>query len=203
MKLFYASASPFVRKCLVVAAELGLPAHSIERLPSAAHPVKRDRRIIGANPLGQVPTLLTDDGKMLADSRVVCEYLNGQAGGDIFPSGPARWDVLTDQALADGVLNAALLARYEAAARPEAYQWADWTQGQMAKVSDTLGYFEARIGARADAVDIGTITLGCALGYLDFRFPDLDWRGACPALAKWFAQFSQRPSMRDTAPPVQ
>src|SRR3546814_12913833 len=81
-------------------------------------------------------------------------------------------------------------------------QWSGWSQGQMWKITDSLRHFEACIGARRDAVDIGTITLGCALGYLDFRCPDYDWRGACPSLEKWYARFGQRASMRDTMPPV-
>ena len=112
MKLFYSSTSPFVRKVLVVAYELGL-ADRIERLACAAHPVNRDRTIIAHNPLGQVPTLVLEDGRMLADSRVICEYLNDLAGGTIFPSGSQRWEALVAQTLADGLLDAALLGRYE------------------------------------------------------------------------------------------
>lgn len=111
MKLFYSPTSPFVRKVMVVAHELGL-ADRLERLPSAAHPVNRDKSIISHNPLGQVPTLLTDDGQVLADSRVICEYLDDLAGGGLFPkAGAARWRALVDQTLGDGLLGAALLAR--------------------------------------------------------------------------------------------
>src|SRR5690606_38776840 len=113
MKIYFSPASPFVRKCMAVAHETGL-VDRIEKLPSAANPVNRDRTVIASNPLGQVPTLITDDGQALYDSRVICEYLDDLGGGKLFPAtGKARWQALADQALADGILGAALLARYE------------------------------------------------------------------------------------------
>ncbi|MBB5216695.1 glutathione S-transferase [Parapusillimonas granuli] len=200
MKIYFSPASPFVRKCMVVAAELGL-AGQIEKLPSAANPVTRDQTIVATNPLGQVPTLLTETGQALYDSRVICEYLNHRGNGEIFPSDPARrWQALTEQSLADGILDAALLTRYEKAARPAEFQWEGWTKGQMEKIASGLGYFEKTIAGKAGVVDISTISLACALGYLDFRFPDYDWRASHPALAKWEADFTQRPSLRDSAP---
>ncbi len=202
MKIYFSPASPFVRKCLVVAAEVGL-ADRIEKLPSNAHPVNRDSTIATSNPLGQVPTFFTDDGQAIHDSRVICEYLNSLAGADLFPAdAKKRWLALTEQSLADGILDAALLARYEATVRPDALRWEDWSQSQMSKIADSLDYFEGAIGRRGDQVDIGTITLGCALGYLGFRFADYDWRSTRPALAAWFAKFNQRPSMQQTLPPA-
>ncbi|MBV7483007.1 glutathione S-transferase [Bordetella sp. BOR01] len=200
MKIYFSPSSPFVRKCMAVAHETGL-ASRIQTLPSAAHPVNRDRNIIPSNPLGQVPTLITDDGQALYDSRVICEYLDDLGGGKLFPAaGPARWQALADQALADGILGAALLARYEITVRPESSRWSDWIDGQMSKVADALAQFEQRAAAFGDRVDIGTLTLGCALGYLDFRYADYDWRSSHPALAAWYAGFGERPSLRDTAP---
>src|SRR5690606_8322753 len=120
MKIYFSPASPFVRKCLVVAAEVGL-ADRIEKLPSNAHPVNRDSTIAATNPLGQVPTFFTGEGQAIHDSRVICEYLNNLAGADLFPAdAKKRWQALTEQSLADGILDAALLARYEATVRPEA-----------------------------------------------------------------------------------
>ena len=143
MKLFYSGASPYVRKCMVVAHELGLAAR-IEHLPAAAHPVNRDQNIVRNNPLGKVPTLLTDDGTVLYDSRVICEFLNDLGGGKLFPAGGAqRWQVLTEQSLGDGILDAALLARYEGAMRPEALRWADWTTGQLDKIHCGLAAIDA------------------------------------------------------------
>src|SRR5690606_33165418 len=135
-------ASPFVRKCLVVASELGL-ADRIEKLPSAAHPINRDPIIIETNPLGQVPTFFTDDGLAIFDSRVICEYLNNLVQGPIFPKeSQDRWLTLTEQSLADGVLDAALLARSETAVRPEQLHRTAWTQSQLEKIGSALDYFE-------------------------------------------------------------
>lgn len=202
MKIYFSPASPYVRKCLVVAHELGL-AEQIERLSSQAHPINFDREIARSNPLGQVPTLFTDSGQALHDSRVICEYLNALAQGDLLPGDPARrWVALTDQSLADGALNAALLLRYEEVVRPEGLRSTEWTDALYAKISRALTDFESRISSRGSDVDIGTITLGCLLSYLDFRFPDLDWRKGRPALTAWLEEFGQRPSMASTAPHV-
>lgn len=201
MKLYFAAASPFVRKVLACAIELGLDEH-IERLPGKAHPINRDATIIADNPLGQVPTFVTDDGMALYDSRVICEYLDDLAGGDrLFPKGGARrWRVLVAQALGDGLMNAAILARYETILRPQPMQFEAWLRGQMAKIDNALDGIQQNVAAHGEDVDIGTITAGCALGYLDFRFSELDWRASRPALARWFERFSQRPGMVRTAP---
>ena len=195
MKIYFSPSSPYVRKCLVTAHELGLN-ERIELLPSNAHPVQRDAQIIASNPLGKVPTLLTDDGTTLYDSRVICEYLDELAGGTLFPrSGPARWQALTLQSLADGMLDAALLARYEDVARPEALRWPEWRAAQLDKLSTSLASLEATTGTLANRVDIGTLSLGCALWYADLRFPDLNWRPHYPRVAAWAEAFGQRPSM--------
>ncbi len=202
MKLFYAAASPFVRKCLVSAHELGLR-ERLELVPAAPHPVNRDRTLVASNPLGKIPTLITDDGAVLYDSRVICEYLNTLAEGRLIPPhGPARWRVLVDQALADGVMDAAVLVRYESAVRPEKLRWNDWISGQLEKVTCGLAELERRALGLAERVDAGTIAVGCALGYLDFRFAALEWREKCPDLARWFDQFAKRESMETTRPPA-
>lgn len=196
MKLYFSPTSPYVRKCLVVAHELGL-AGRIELLAGNAHPVNRDPLIIAANPLGKVPTLICDDGRVLYDSRVICEYLDDLGGGALFPrSGAARWQALTLQALADGMLDAALLARYEDVARPEALRWAEWRAGQLDKVATSMAALDAAPASLEARVDIGTLALGCALGYLDLRFAELSWREHYPTVARWHAQFSQRASMQ-------
>ena len=200
MKLFYSGASPYVRKCMVVAHELGLAAR-IEHLPAAAHPVNRDQNIVRNNPLGKVPTLLTDDGTVLYDSRVICEFLNELGGGKLFPAGGAqRWQVLTEQSLGDGILDAALLARYEGAMRPEPLRWADWTTGQLDKIHCGLAAIDAKADSLGDRVDIGTITMGCVLGYLDLRFDHLGWRQQHAKAAAWFARFNARAAMQATLP---
>src|SRR6266536_1901402 len=179
MKIFFSPSSPFFRKVLVSAHELGL-AERIERLKSAAHPINRDQTIIAHNPLGQVPTFFTDDGRVLYDSRVICEYLDALAGGRLFGSGDARWCALTEQALGDGLLNAALLTRYETAWRPAHLLWEDWAKSQFDKVHSVLDRIETWAADFGERVDIGTITIACALSYLDLRFPDCGWRGSHP-----------------------
>ena len=202
MKLFYAATSPFVRKCLVSAHELGLR-ERIELLPAAPHPVNRDRALVALNPLGKIPTLVTDDGAVLYDSRVICEYLNVLGDGHLAPArGPARWTVLLEQALADGLMDAAVLARYETTARPENLRWSDWVAGQLDKVICGLAEFERRAHGLLGRIDAGTIAIACALGYIDFRFASLDWRATCPATAIWFNQFGKRDSMVATRPPA-
>ena len=202
MKLFYSATSPFVRKCLVAAHELGLR-DQIELLPANAHPINRDRTIVAQNPLGQVPTLIADDGKVLYDSRVIFEYLNALAGGELVPDeGEERWKVLTEQALADGILDAAILARYETALRPENLRWKEWTAGQVDKITCGLDELEKRAADFGDRVDLGTIAFACALGYLDFRFQHLDWRKGRPNAAAWFEWFGGRESMATTRPPA-
>jgi glutathione S-transferase len=200
VKLFYSPASPYVRKCMVVALEVGL-ADRIETLPSAVSPIKRDPTVVARNPLGKVPTLTTDDGQVLYDSRVICEYLNDLGRGTLVPaSGPARWRVQTEQALGDGILDAALLMRYEAAMRPEALRWAEWSAGQLEKVHSGLAEIEANAASYGDTFDLGKITLACMLGYLDFRFASLDWRAGYPGVAAWHARIDARASMAATRP---
>ncbi|HMS07431.1 MAG TPA: glutathione S-transferase [Burkholderiaceae bacterium] len=197
MKLLFSPFSPYVRKCLVTAAELGLD-ERIELRPSSAHPINRDQAIIADNPLGKVPTFFTDDGQVLYDSRVICEYLNDLAGGSLFPAGAARWKSLTLQSLGDGMLDAALLARYETIARPENLQWPAWRDAQLDKIETSLAALDARPELLQDRLDIGSLTIGCALWYLGVRFPDLGWQARRPRVAAWWAGFSQRPSMSRT-----
>ncbi len=202
MKIYYSPFSPYVRKVLVAAHELGL-ADRIEQLPSAAHPINRDQTIIAHNPLGQVPTFLRDDGTVLADSRVICEYLDDLAGGTLFPrAGEQRWRALVDQTVGDGILAAALLSRYEVAVRPPEKLWQDWYDGQMDKVETAIAAIEKMAPTLGERVDIGTISFGCAFGYLDLRFPDNGWRTRHPQSAAWYARFEKRPSMQATRHPA-
>lgn len=199
LTLYWGSASPFVRKVMVTAHELGL-ADRIEILDSAAHPVERDTRIQAFNPLAKVPAARTADGTNLYDSRVICEYLDDLASGGLFPSpGAARWTALRRQALADGLLDAALLVRYERLARPETLRWPLWIDKQLEKVSDGLDAMATDLPA-ADCHDIGAISIACALGWLSFRFPEIDWHAGRAALAQWHAGFENRPAMQATRP---
>jgi len=201
MKLFHSPASPYVRKVMAVASLVGLSS-KIELLASAVTPVSRDETVFARNPLGKVPTLITDDGMALYDSRVICEYLAALAGdATIFPApGPARWRALVAQATGDGLMDAALLARYEGFLRPAEKRWAEWEAGQIGKIHSSLAQIEAGIGDAGDRIDIGVITIGCALGYLDFRFNYLDWRKTHPKTAAWFKTFDAHPAMAASAP---
>jgi glutathione S-transferase len=200
LKIYYAAASPFVRKCLVAATELGLR-DKIELASAAAHPINRDQNVVARNPLGKIPTLITDAGDALYDSRVICEYLNAQGDGHLLPrEGEARWTVLCEQALADGVMDAAVLTRYETFARPDPLRWKEWITGQLEKVTSGLDALESKAADLGDRVDLATIAYGCMLGYLDFRFASLNWRDGRPNSAAWFESFGARDSMVATRP---
>ena len=203
MKLRYSPTSPYVRKVMVVALETGL-AERIERIPTTVAPTKPNEEVARENPLVKVPALTTDDGLVLYDSPVICEYLDTLHGGPkLFPaSGKARWLALRQQALGDGILDAAILGRYEIL-RPKEYQWPDWIDAQLRKVRGALGALEIEVeaGELGGPLGIGQITVACALGYLDFRFPEEDWRARHPRLAQFQAGFAERASMRATLPP--
>lgn len=195
MRILFSPNSPYVRKCLVTAHELGLN-DRVQLLPSNAHPVQRDAQIIRDNPLGKVPTFFTDDGQVLYDSRVICEYLNNLVKGSLLPAdGARRWETLTLQSLGDGMLDASLLARYEDVARPDHLKWPDWRAAQLDKVETSLAWLCVHAEMLQSRVDMGSLAIGCALWYLDLRFEALRWRDRHPNMAKWYAEFSQRPSM--------
>ena len=133
---------------------------------------------------------------------MICEYLDSlHDGPKMFPpAGPARWRALRRQAEGDGIMDAGVLARYETFLRPEERRWPEWTHGQKLKFRRALDALEVEAEDFGDTVDIGTVTIGCALGYLDFRYGDEDWRATRPMLAGWLERFSERPSMARTAP---
>ena len=203
MKLFFSHTSPYARKVMATAIEAGLN-DQIEIVTAAVSPVNRNAEIVAHNPSGKLPTLLTDDGQALFDSRVICEYLAAQSNNTtLFPAaGNARWTALRRQALADALLDAALLARYETASRPENLRWNDWLTGQLDKVRSSVVAIEADADTLGDEANIGTLAIACALGYLDLRYPELEWRKQAPRAATWYESFSQRPSLKDTAPPA-
>ena len=203
LQLYYAATSPYVRKVMVVAHHLGV-ADGIKHLAAAANPVNRDRNIATFNPLAKVPAARTNDGLCLYDSRVICEYIDSERGGGLFPApGRARWIALTQQALADGLLDAALLVRYERTLRPAELRWAQWDAGQMSKIADCLNEIEAQAATLGTVrFTIGEVSIACALGYLDFRYPEVGWREGRPKAAAWYEKFSQLPAMQATMPPA-
>jgi glutathione S-transferase len=204
MRLHHSQRSPYARKVVVLVHEAGIIAQ-VELIQSNASPVALNSALIGDNPLGKIPCLLTASGEALYDSRVICEYLDSlHAGHKLFPhEGPARWVALRRQALADGVCDASLLARYETFLRPKDRQWDDWLSGQTQKVNRALDALEREVESFAVLPDIGQIAVAVALGYRDFRFPDDDWRASRPALAAWYERFAARPSMQATRPPAE
>jgi glutathione S-transferase len=201
LRLHYSYASPYVRKVMAVAIETG-QRDKLELTARKVSPVAPDAEVSRDNPLGKVPCLVTDDGMALFDSRVICEYLDSLHGGrKMFPApGAARWTALRRQAEGDGILDAAVITRYETALRPEARRWPEWIAGQKQKFLRALDALEAETASFGAVVDIGTITIGCALGYLDFRYAAEDWRAGRPQLAGWFETFGKRPSMAETPP---
>ena len=203
MQLLYSTSSPFVRKTVLLAQALGLDAQ-IERLPSAANPLKRDPRITSHNPLGRVPTLITDEGLALIDSKLISEYLCALAPNPAVlpPAGLARWRLLRQQALADGVLEVSVGLRYENSTRPEALRWSDWTAAQMTKLEAALQALQDEfVSPQAEAVlNLGEIAVVAAVGYLDFRYAQCDWRSRYPRLAEAYAPVLARADVQATAP---
>jgi len=199
MKLHYNPASPYVRKVRVLALETDLMG-DIELVSVTLTPTSPDANLCSDNPIGKIPTLVREDGGALYDSRVICEYLDSlHDSARMFPNtGEARWAAVRRQALADGILDAAVGTRYETFLRPEEHRWPDWVDNQMAKVRRSLDVLESE--SLVGIVDIGTISVACALGYLDFRYPDEAWRDSRPRLAAWFEEFAGRSSMVETAP---
>jgi glutathione S-transferase len=199
MHLISSPLSPFVRKVRVALIETGL-AGQVEEVRLATTPLDTDPQAAAANPLGKIPALIRDDGAALYDSRVITRYLDDLAGGGLYPQ--ARlWEVLTLEATAEGIMDAAVLMTYEGRFRPEDLQYAPWVEAQWAKTARALGAVEARwMSHLAGPFDMSHIAMGCALGYLDFRHDARGWRQGHPALAAWYATFAARDSMVATAP---
>ena len=203
MKLYFSPASPFARKVLITAIELGID-DKIERIDAPTTPIDPKADLAAVNPLAKLPTLMTDDGEALYDSSVVCEYLASEFGGEaLLPAaGRARWAALRLQSLADGMLDAAVLRRYEVAMRPEELRMESWDQGQKGKIVRALDVLDKNIGMLGDTPTLGTIAVACVLGYLDFRFADEDWRTGRDNLAGWFQDcWASRSSFVATPPP--
>jgi glutathione S-transferase len=200
MRLWLNPASPFARKVRVLARETGLEGR-IEEVSVMVSPVKPHPDLARENPLVKIPALSTDEGT-LYDSPVICEYLDSlHAGTPMFPrSGADRWRQLRLQALGDGMLDAAVLMRYESAVRPQALLWNEWVAGQLGKIRSGLDALERECAGWGERFAIGQLTAACVLGYLDFRFPDVGWEKTRPALEQWYAGVSQRPSMKATQP---
>ncbi|MFO1169672.1 MAG: glutathione S-transferase family protein [Hyphomicrobiaceae bacterium] len=178
--------SPFGRKVKLAAAVLGLTDQiKIEVTDTSDPGLKRQ------NPLAKIPTLVLDDGFCLYDSAVICEYLDSLKGSTLFPSGAARWPALRLAALADGLMEAALLLVYEKRIRPEGTWNAQWIEMQQQKIDAGLDHLEQVQGTLGAKPDIGEIGLACALGYLDLRHQG-KWRATHPKLVAWLDDFAAK-----------
>lgn len=199
MKLLISPASPYARKVRVLVREAGREAEVEEQAVSTTA-LATDAAVPPHNPLGRIPVLLRDDGPPLVDSRVICRFLDARWQAGLYPE--ARlWEVLTLEALAEGVLDSALLMAYEVRLRPEARQWPDWIEAQWAKIARTLELLEEEAEGRlGGGPDMGQLALACALGYLDFRQGPRNWRAGRPRLARWEETLAARPSLAGTRP---
>ena len=198
MKLHWSPKSPYVRKVMIAAHEAGV-LDRIERVRSVAAMLKPNAALMADNPLSKIPTLVRADGRTLFDSVVICEYLDDLGGTALFPAeGEARWAALRWHALGDGLLDALILWRNE---REREVPLAALLDAFELKTRASLTLLDGEAAALADApFSIGHLTLGCALGYLDYRFDALGWRAVAPRLARWFETLRRRPSFQATEP---
>jgi len=198
MKLHFSPTSPFVRKVMVAAHEKGLA----DRIELTSPETMTTGELRADNPLEKVPCLVDDDGRALYDSHVIVDYLDSIGSGPaLTPAEPrARVAVLLRHALADGLMDSAVAGVGEMR-RPEGLMWPDNLKRQKGKVTRALDAMEAQADGMGDTLDLGTLSVGCALGYVDFRYGDLKWREGRPKLAAWYEAFAKRPSMAKTAPP--
>ncbi len=201
MKLYWSSRSPYVRKVMMAAHEMGVvDRFDCERTIVSAFAQNPD--MLAVNPLGKIPTLVLDDGTALYDSPVICEHLDGLHDGDkLFPAaGPERFRALTWLALGDGLLGRLLARMYEERTRTEEQRSEKLQEAIAGKLKSSLDALDSQAPELEKApVCIGHVSIMCALGYLDFRFED-DWRGPRPALAAWHKSFAARPSVVATEP---
>lgn len=198
LRLHWSPKSPYVRKVLICAHELGL-ADRLELVRSVAAMSKPNARLMQDNPLSKIPTLVLEDGFALFDSAVICEYLDELGAGTLFPrAGSDKWQALRWHAFGDGLLDALILWRNERErttplpALLDAFELK--TRAALKQLDD-----EAQ-ALNETAFSIGHIALGCALGYLDYRFDTFGWRAQAPRLAEWYAEIGTRPSFQTTEP---
>ena len=195
MKLFHSPTSPYVRKVMGTAIACGYE-DRIELVDTNPH--TSPTALLAANPLSKVPCLVTQDGLALFDSPVICEYIDAVASGTLFPAGAARWSVLRNQAIGDGMMDAAVARRMDQM-RPQEAARDEFMARQAQAVTRSLDLLEAE--PPPDHLDIGTLSIACALGYLDLRFAADTWREGRPKLAAWSARMEARPELARTKPP--
>lgn len=202
MKLYYGATSPYVRKVVIAAMEVGVH-DRIER--DETFPWDADTQYGGVNPVGKVPALVTDSGQVLYDSPVIVEYLDSLHDGPklIPPSGEERFETLRVSALADGMMDAVILLYGELVRRPKELHWAYWDDRQRNTVNRSLDALEQDAAAfNPDQCDMAQITTACGVGWIEFRkeILGIDWRTGRPTLSQWFDAFSGRASMQTSMP---
>lgn len=199
MKLRMSATSPYVRKVLIAAHEIGV-IDQIELVPTLAW--SPDTDLPNDNPLGKVPALILDDGQVLFDSPVIVDYLDSlHPGPKLTPAaGPETWAQRRLHALGDGILDAAVAVRIEQAIRPQQFQWQGWVDRQVAAIDRSLNVLETECVAWGDRFGAGQIAVVTALCYLDFRLRFVDWKSTHPRLAAWAAGQAARPSVVATEP---
>jgi glutathione S-transferase len=198
MKLYGSHRSPFTRKTRVAVHELDL-AQAITFVPVVVSSTTTDDALAALNPLGQIPTLVLDDGEVIHDSLIICEYLDVLAGGALLPrEGPERWRALTRHDLANGLLETLvkLFTERKRADDPRHPIYADAFTAKARRVLPALDRIYADGPQRS--FDLGDIACACALAYADFRFAELEWRKGLPNLERRYAAMAERPSMRAT-----
>ena len=198
MKLHWSPKSPYVRKVMICLHELELN-DQVDNVRSVAAMLKPNAQIMKDNPLSKIPTLTTADGIHLFDSVVICEYLNDLGHGSLFPkNGAEKWQALRWHALGDGLLDALILWRNE---REREQPLTALIDAFELKFHATLQLLTAEINELSQSsINIGTLTLGCALGYADYRFESLQWQSKYLELAQWYKQLCLRPSFQTTQP---
>ena len=201
MKLYWSSRSPYPRKVMAFAHEVGL-AGRIETARALVSMTAPNKELMRVNPLAKIPTLVTGDGMVLYDSSVICEYLDTlHAGEKLFPADPARrWPALRWQALGNNMLDNLVPWRNERL-RPQAQQSPETLAAFELKIRNAVASLDTEADALSRTpVGIGHVTIAVALGYIDFRFSDLAWRQGGQRIASWHDAFARRPSMQATLP---
>ena len=202
MQLFCSPNSPYARKARIIIRELDL----VSRIEEVSISLPADAKLRAVNPLGKIPALLLDDGSVIYDSPVICEYLDDLKQGKFFPraslfrEAQGRWRALTLQALGDGLTDA-VVRRNQEIRLPEDKRSGEVIQRQTAAIEAALAVADRAAPKFPAEPTIGEVAVACAIGYLDLRAPDDGWRDRHRQLARWLDVFSQRPSVQATKPP--
>ena len=203
MRLYYSRPSPFARKALVALIETN-QINDVELEEVKIGPMAPGEIVPAANPLGKIPTLLLPNGSSIIDSKFICRYIDeinhNNHGIRLYPEGDNIWDALRLEALADGILEAAVLLIYEVRVRAEHLRVQEWVDAQLLKITRTLLYFENNICELEKGINMGSLSVAISLDYLDFRHKNINWQKTHPKLFTWYISIKDRKSLSDTMP---